>query len=154
MVLVAQVPQQVQLSFDLVKVHRRIWLLSLCGRLLGLLRLLELLLLLLLQRSQEERIDVRAWRDALELGLRREGLLERDWEGKLCWRSAWHKLRLLLHWIPRIPWEGLGHAIGRLLLLVVRLAVWNLGLVRSCWWLSITGWASLLLMSAILVSLP
>lgn len=45
---VAQVPQHIQLSLDLVKVHTRVLLLALCRGLLGLLELLRLLRLLVL----------------------------------------------------------------------------------------------------------
>jgi hypothetical protein len=81
--------QQIQLGFDLVKVHGR-WFLRLLTR--SLLRLLVLLLwllilllllLLLLQCSQEKRVDVSAWRNGLE-GLRKrllEGELEGEWRG-------------------------------------------------------------------------
>lgn len=138
---VVQVPQNIQLSLDLVKVHSWVLLLALCRSLLGLLVLLRLLLLLLLllvllllllllQSSQEERVDVCLRRKSrLERIRLRESLCEGELEGELCRRCALRGLCLLLGRVLLcvllskllIPSERLGHAISRLLLLGVLL---------------------------------
>lgn len=137
LVPVAEIPQQFQLGFNLVKVHSRVlslWLLIL----LLLLRLLELLLLLLLlelllllQSSQESRVNM----STLEVTGHLITLLEGELEGELSLCSTLTELRLhllllgelrvlsLLLGVLCVCGVRLGHPVGRLRLLVHRLAV-------------------------------
>jgi len=183
-VAVVQVPQNIQLSLDLVKVHGWVLLLTLCRSLLGLLVLLRLLLLLvllllllLLQSSQEERVDVCLRRNSrLERIRLRESLCEGELEGELSGRCALRGLRLLLGRVLLcvllskllIPSERLGHAVSRLLLLLLlllllrellllrvgRLAVGGLLVLRSLCGLRVRGASALLVRPTVLVLLP